>query len=309
MDRIYDVCILGGGPGGYTAALYCARAGFSTLVIEKLSAGGQMADAGMIDNYPGYPDGVDGFELGELMQKGAERFGAETLYDEATALSLGGETKEITTYGGKILARTVVLATGANPRLLGVPGEQEYRGRGVSYCGTCDGQMYAGKTVAVVGGGNTAAGDALLLSRICKKVYLVVRRDVLRAAHSYAASLEAAENVEFLWKSNLREIHGDKTVTGVTVVTAEEGGEVLRELPLDGVFIAVGRVPSSELFREQAACDEAGYLIAGEDCRTNLPGVYAVGDVRAKVVRQIVTATADGANVCDSIQEYLAGLG
>ena len=306
MEHIYDVCIIGGGPGGYTAALYCARAGLKTLVLEKLSAGGQMADAGSIDNYPGYPDGVDGFELGELMQRGAERFGAETVYDEVTAVSLADGTKQITGLSGTYGARTVILATGANPRLLGVPGEQEFRGRGVSYCGTCDGQMYKDKVVAVVGGGNTAAGDALLLSRICKKVYLVVRRDVLRAAHSYAAALEAAENVEILWKSNLRDIHGERAVTGVTVATAGPEGETLRELPLDGVFIAVGRVPESGLFRELVACDEAGYVLAGENCETNVPGVYAVGDVRTKAVRQIVTATADGANACASIEEYLA---
>ena len=303
---LYDVCIVGGGPGGYTAALYCARAGLRTLVLEKLSAGGQMADAGTIDNYPGFPEGIDGFELGERMQQGAERFGAETVYDEVTALELEGPVKRIRTFESVYQAKTVVLAAGATARELGVPGEQRFRGRGVSYCGTCDGQMFQGRSVAVVGGGNTATGDALLLSRICKKVTLIVRRDVLRAARSYAARLEAAENVEILWQSNLLEIHGEQAVTGVTVVTRSETGEIRRELPLDGVFIAVGRIPASGLFRDQVVCDASGYVIAGENCVTNRPGVFAIGDIRTKAVRQIVTAAADGANVCESIQEYLA---
>ena len=302
-QKIYDTVILGGGPGGYTAALYAARAGFDTLLLERLGAGGQMATTPEIDNYPGFPEGVDGFLLAENMKRQAERFGAKTRYAEATRVSLAGEVKRIEAGGEEILSRAVIIATGAEPRALGVAGERELVGRGVSYCAHCDGGFFRGKTVAVVGGGNTAAADALYLSRVAKKVFLVHRRDTLRATRVYHAPLFAAENIEFCWNSTVKEILSDGRVTGLRIADVKTGEA--REIAVDGVFVSVGRVPATELFRGQVTLDEAGYIVAGEDTKTNLAGVFAVGDVREKPLRQIVTATADGAVAVAAVEEYL----
>lgn len=298
---IYDVAVIGGGPGGYTAALYCARSGLSVLVLEKLSPGGQMATTSMVDNYPGFEEGIDGFELGEKMQRGAERFGAETAFVNVTAVDLKNEIKVIDTSKGQVKARAVVLATGASPREIGLPEEASLRGRGVAYCATCDGMMYRNKTVVVVGGGNSAAADALYLSKICKKVYLVHRRDTLRASNVYLEPLKNS-SVEFIWNSQVKQILHDKKVTGVVVENLE--GQ-LTEIPCDGVFAAIGRVPDTELFKGQTELDGQGYIQADESTRTNLPGVFAVGDVRTKPLRQIVTAASDGAVASHFIEEYL----
>ena len=298
---IYDVAVIGGGPGGYTAALYCARSGLSVLVLEKLSPGGQMATTSMVDNYPGFEEGIDGFELGEKMQRGAERFGAETAFVNVTAVDLKNEIKVIDTSKGQVKARAVVLATGASPREIGLPEEASLRGRGVAYCATCDGMMYRNKTVVVVGGGNSAAADALYLSKICKKVYLVHRRDTLRASNVYLEPLKNS-SVEFIWNSQVKQILHDKKVTGVVVENLE--GQ-LTEIPCDGVFAAIGRVPDTELFKGQIELDGQGYIQADESTRTNLPGVFAVGDVRTKPLRQIVTAASDGAVASHFIEEYL----
>lgn len=298
---MYDVAVIGGGPGGYTAALYCARSGLSVLVLEKLSPGGQMATTSMVDNYPGFEEGIDGFELGEKMQRGAERFGAETAFVNVTAVDLKNEIKVIDTSKGQVKARAVVLATGASPREIGLPEEASLRGRGVAYCATCDGMMYRNKTVVVVGGGNSAAADALYLSKICKKVYLVHRRDTLRASNVYLEPLKNS-SVEFIWNSQIKQILHDKKVTGVVVENLE--GQ-LTEIPCDGVFAAIGRVPDTELFKGQTELDGQGYIQADESTRTNLPGVFAVGDVRTKPLRQIVTAASDGAVASHFIEEYL----
>lgn len=298
---MYDVAVIGGGPGGYTAALYCARSGLSVLVLEKLSPGGQMATTSMVDNYPGFEEGIDGFELGEKMQRGAERFGAETAFVNVTAVDLKNEIKVIDTSKGQVKARAVVLATGASPREIGLPEEASLRGRGVAYCATCDGMMYHNKTVVVVGGGNSAAADALYLSKICKKVYLVHRRDTLRASNVYLEPLKNS-SVEFIWNSQVKQILHDKKVTGVVVENLE--GQ-LTEIPCDGVFAAIGRVPDTELFKGQTELDGQGYIQADESTRTNLPGVFAVGDVRTKPLRQIVTAASDGAVASHFIEEYL----
>lgn len=300
----YDVVIIGGGPGGYAAALYCARAGLSTLVLEKLSAGGQMATTTQVDNYPGFDEGIDGFELAEKMQRGAERFGAETAYAEVTALDLAAQPKRITTSAGEVLGQTVVLATGASPRPLGIPDEDALRGRGVSYCATCDGMFFRGKTVVVAGGGNSAAEDALVLSKICKKVYLVHRRDTLRATKSYLAPLEKAQNLEFVWNKQIdRLIAPDGQLTGVGM-TDRVTGEV-STLDADGLFVAIGRIPDTKLIAGQVDLDEQGYIIADETTRTSVPGVFAVGDARTKPLRQIITAAADGATASKFIEEYL----
>ena len=304
MKHIYDMIIIGGGPGGYTAALYAARAGLDVIVLEKLSAGGQMALTSQIDNYPGFEDGIDGFTLGEKMQAGAEKFGAKTEYAEVFSVDLKAVPKIVETSEGTFYGHTVVLATGASPRDLGVSGEKELVGRGVHYCAACDGMFYKGKTVVIIGGGNTAAADAFVLSRIAKKVILVHRRDTLRATKVYHDPLMRAENVDFRWNSTVSEFISDGKVTGVKIKDVNTGEESVVEC--DGVFISVGRKPATELVKYQLELDSGGYVIADESTKTNIPGVYAVGDVRIKKVRQIVTAVADGAVAAHEAEEYLA---
>ena len=304
MSRIYDMIIIGGGPGGYTAALYAAREGLNVLVLEKLSAGGQMALTTQIDNYPGFEEGIDGFTLGEKMQQGAERFGAQTELAEVYSVDLKAEPKILDTSEGTFRARTVVFATGAGPRELGVAREQEMIGRGVNYCAACDGMFYRGKTVVIVGGGNSAAADAMILSRIAKKVILVHRRDTLRATKIYHKPLMEAENVEFQWNSAVAELLGDEKITGVRLRDLKTGEE--KEVACDGVFVSIGRKPASGLAKDQLELDVSGYIVADESTKTSIPGVFAVGDVRTKVLRQIITAAADGAMAAHSAEEYLA---
>ena len=304
-EHIYDMIVVGGGPGGYTAALYAARAGLDTVILEKLSAGGQMALTEQIDNYPGFEDGIDGFSLGEKMKRGTERFGVETKLAEVLSLDLSGTVKKAETSEGPLFARIIVLATGAGPRELGIEGEQELIGKGVNYCAACDGMFYKNKTVVIAGGGNTAAADALILSRICKKVIVVHRRDTLRATKIYHEPLMKAENVEFRWDSEIIELLHDEKVIGIRLRNVKTGEETT--LACDGVFVSIGRKPSSELVKDQVEVDPAGYIIADESTRTNIPGVFAVGDVRTKALRQVVTAVADGATAVHYAEEYLAG--
>ena len=303
--HVYDMLVIGGGPGGYAAALYAARAGLDTVVLEKLSAGGQMALTEQIDNYPGFENGIDGFSLGEKMRKGTERFGVETRLTEVLSLDLSGEIKKAETSEGTVYGRTVVLATGANPRNLGVEGEQELIGRGVNYCAACDGMFYKGKTVVLVGGGNSAAAEALILARVCEKVILVHRRDTLRATKIYHEPLMNTENVEFRWNSTVAELlYGDR-ITGARLRGGPTGEE--SESAGDGVFVSVGRSPATELVKNQVELDDTGYVVADESTRTNIPGVFAVGDVRTKALRQVVTAVADGAVAVHYAEEYLTG--
>ena len=303
-NKIYDMMVIGGGPGGYTAALYAARAGLSVAVVERMSAGGQMALTHQVDNYPGFAQGIEGFLLGLNMQEQAQRFGAETIYADVTELELLQNPKVIKTSAGVFQSRTVALSTGANPRTLGLPREQELTGQGVHYCAACDGMFYKGKAVVLVGGGNSAAADALILSRIAKKVYLVHRRDTLRATKIYHEPLMQAENVEFMWNSTVSELYHDGRMKGVQLKNLVSGE--VKDIECDGMFISVGRSPASALVAGQLELDEGGYIIAGESTATNIPGVYAVGDVRTKRVRQIVTAVADGAVAAHMAEEYLA---
>ena len=304
MEKNFDLVILGGGPGGYTAALYGARAGLKVAGLERLSAGGQMALTHQIDNYPGFPEGIDGYSLAEKMQSQAHRFGAETIYAEVREADLLAEPKKLQTDKDVIFAKAVILATGANPRPLGLPEEKELVNRGVAYCAACDGMFYRGKTVVVVGGGDTAAADTLLLSRICKEVHLVHRRDSLRATKIYHEPIEKAENVVLHWNCTVEKILHEKKVTGIVLKNTKTGEE--ETFACEGVFVSVGRIPNTELFASQLELDNAGYIVAGEDTCTGIPGVYAVGDVRTKALRQVVTAVADGAVAAHHAEEYLS---
>lgn len=303
MNKVYDMLVIGGGPGGYTAALYGARAGLSVAVLEKLSAGGQMALTNQIDNYPGFEDGIDGFTLGEKMQQQAERFGAVTELAEVTSLNLSGEVKTAETSDGTFYGKTVVLATGAGPKHLGLPKERDLTGRGVNYCAACDGMFYKGKTVVVAGGGNSAAADAMALSRIAKKVIIVHRRNALRATKIYHEPLMAAENVEFLWNSAVTELLDNGKLNGVKVRNLVTGEETA--VDCDGLFVSIGRTPATGLVQSQLVLDHGGYVMADESTRASMPGVFAVGDVRTKALRQIVTAVADGAAAAHYAEEYL----
>lgn len=306
MNMIYDIIILGGGPAGYTAALYACRAGFSTLVIEKMAAGGQMTLTSDIDNYPGFETGIDGFTLGMKMQQSAERFGAKTEFDEVLSVDFSNKIKKITTYSGEFLAKAVIIATGANPKELGLENEQSLTGRGIHYCAHCDGRFYKDKTVAVIGGGNSAVSDALYLSRIAKKVYLVHRRDTLKATQVYLKPLKDAENIEFLWNSTLCEVIFDNKVTGAKIKSTVTDN--ISEIEVDGIFISIGRKPATEFLKGILELDDNGYIIADETTKTNIPGVFAVGDVRTKTLRQVVTAVSDGAVAVHFAEEYLSNL-
>lgn len=304
MERIYDMIIIGGGPGGYSAALYAARAGLDTLVLEKMTAGGQMTLTDTIDNYPGFDEGVDGFTLGMKMQAGAQRFGAVTEYGEVISAELEGKIKTVSTAQKSYQAKTVVIATGADPRALDIEGERQLIGRGVHYCAHCDGRFYKNKTVAVVGGGNSAAADALYLSRLAQKVILVHRRDTLRATKIYHEPLLNTPNIEFHWNSKLTGFIVDNRIVGATLTDINTGEE--RSVECNSVFVSIGRRPVTEMFSSQLSLDKNGYIIADESTVTNIDGVFAVGDVRTKELRQVVTAVADGAVAVHFAEEYLA---
>ena len=263
MEKIYDVIILGGGPAGYTAALYASRAGLDTLVIEKLSAGGQMALTGDIENYPGFDEGVDGFTLGVKMQQGAERFGAKTEYSEVTSVDFSERHKKIITDSGEFLSKAVIIATGANPRELGLKDEQSLVGKGVHYCAHCDGRFYKDKTVIVVGGGNSAVSDALYLSRLAKKVYLVHRRDTLRATKIYHEPLMKAENVEFIWNSTVNNFISDTRITGAEIKNVNTGE--ITKIACDGIFISIGRAPATKFLEKSLDNDGEHYSIKPQE--------------------------------------------
>ena len=302
---VYDIIVLGSGPAGLAASVAARGRDKSVLVIGNRWRDSPLAKAERVDNYPGFDQGIDGYALGENMRRGAERFGAKTRITQAKSLALAGAVKQVDTGDGTLLGRTVVLATGAVPRELGVAGEQELAGRGVHYCAACDGMFYRDKTVAVVGGGSSAAEDALLLSRVCSRVILIHRRDTLRAEKVYHAPLSEASNVEFRWNSVVAELLQRDGLRGVRLRNVKTGVE--QTVDCDGVFVSIGRNPASGLARGQLRLDPAGYILADESTRTGLPGVFAVGDVRTKALRQIVTAAADGAVAVHYAQEYLAG--
>lgn len=302
--HIYDMIIIGGGPAGYTAALYAARAGFDTVLLERLCAGGQMTLTGEIDNYPGFEDGIDGFALGMKMQQCAERFGAKTEYDEVLDVDFSEQIKKVKTANGIFCGKTVVISSGANPRELGIKDEEKLIGKGIHYCAHCDGRFYKDKTVVVVGGGNSAAADTLYLSRLAKKVYVVHRRDKLRATKVYQEPLFKTENIEFIWNSTVIHFIADNRVIGVKIENITDG--VITELDCDGVFVSIGRKPVTDFLKKAVNIDDNGYVVADESTKTNVDGVYAIGDVRTKVLRQVVTAVSDGAVAVHYAEEYLS---
>lgn len=334
MPHIYDMVIIGGGPAGYTAALYAVREGFDTIVIEKMSAGGQMALTGDIDNYPGFEMGVDGYTLGTKMQQGAERFGAKTEYADVRSVDFSEIIKKVETTDKTFFGKTVVIASGANPRELGIAKESEFIGKGVHYCAHCDGRFYKDKTVIVIGGGNSAAADALYLSHLAKKVYVVHRRDKLRASKIYHEPLSKTENVEFIWNSALTELITGERLDGETLSSktadrkstdnksvdnkSADGKNLIgvkvkntvtnkiTEIMCDGVFVSIGRKPATDFLKTAVELDKNGYITADESTRTNIDGVFAAGDVRTKALRQIVTAVSDGATAVHYAEQYLA---
>lgn len=300
---MYDLIIIGSGPAGLTASIYAKRAGFDVLVLEKNAmSGGQVLNTYEVDNYPGLP-GISGFDLGMKFRQHAENMEVPFETAQVTGIVKEKDAKAVIVTDGKeekrYEAKTVLIATGASHALLHVPGEERLTGRGVSYCATCDGAFFRGKTVAVVGGGDVAVEDAIFLARICTKVYLIHRRDSLRAAQSLQDAMFQYSNVEVIWDSVVEEICGQEQVESLKLRNLKQETEWTIET--DGVFIAVGIRPNSESFREIVACDEAGYIIAGEDCTTQTEGIFAAGDVRTKSLRQIVTAVADGANAITAI--------
>lgn len=303
MEEIYDLVILGAGPAGISAAIYATRSKLNTLWLEKkFVQGGQIVDTYEVDNYPGLP-GITGLDLGEAMVKHAEKLGIKPKREPVLSIEEEGGLKVIRTKKNRYMAKAVILACGAAHRQLGIPGEEELSGMGVSYCATCDGAFFQDGTVAVVGGGNVAAEDAILLSRTCKKVYLVHRRDELRADKVLQDRLFKCANVEMVWDSVPTVIEGSDKVEDIKVRNVKTDEE--KAIAVDGVFIAVGILPNTEKFKGLVDLDESGYIIAGEDCVTSTPGIFAAGDIRTKNLRQVVTAVADGANAVISAEKIL----
>ena len=304
MSDIYDLAILGGGPAGITAAIYASRGRLNTIWIDKnFVPGGQITATYEVDNYPGMP-GISGMDLGEAFGEHARKLGLEPRREKILSLeNISGDIKTIHTKKNEYQARTIILAFGAEHRKLDIPGEDDLGGLGVSYCATCDGAFYKDRTAVVVGGGNAAAEDAVFLSGLCKKVYLVHRRDELRADKAIQEKVFGCENIEMVWESIPLEILGQDEVTGIKIRNVKTGEE--RELDTDGVFIAVGIVPNTTFVEDQLELDENGYICAGEEGITSAAGVFAAGDIRTKALRQVVTAVSDGANTVASVQKYL----
>ncbi len=306
MENLYDVIVIGSGPAGLTAGIYGRRAGLSTLVIEgNYIQGGQILNTYEVDNYPGLP-GIGGMDLADKMKDHMMAQGTDILRARVTGITVEGDVKVVHTPKEEVRGKTVILAAGAVHRKLGVPGEEEFTGRGVSYCATCDGAFFRDKTVAVIGGGDVAVEDAIFLARACKKVYMIHRRDELRAAKSLQEALFHTPQVEMCWNKTVSEIGGEQQVQWITV-NSTTGEESVR-LDVDGVFVAVGITPDTEFVKDLVQLDKGGYIVAGEDGKTSVPGIYAAGDIRTKPLRQIITAAADGANCITSVEEYLREL-
>lgn len=300
---MYDVIIIGSGPAGLTAAIYGQRAKLNVLMIEKQPmSGGQILNTYEVDNYPGLP-GIGGFDLGTKLRAHADALGMQVVTGDVVSVDFSGKVKQVVTGDGTYESRTVIIATGAQYRKLGVPGEDTLRGMGVSYCATCDGAFFRGKETAVIGGGDVALEDALFLARACSKVYLIHRRDEFRGAKVLQERVFQTPNIEVIWDTVAESINGTEKVESLLLYNRKK--EEHTTLMVSGVFIAVGIQPNSELFRDQVAMDEGAYLIAGEECKTDCDGIFAAGDVRTKQLRQVITAASDGANAITSVERYL----
>lgn len=303
LDQVLDIVVIGAGPAGMAAGIYAKRAGLSSIILEKTGiSGGQVLSTYEVDNYPGLPM-KSGFELSEEFRMHAERLGVSIKAATVDKITEQGNLKRVITDEGDYLTRAVIVATGADHARLGVPGEEELAGMGVSYCATCDGAFFRGRTVAVIGGGDVAVEDAIFLARGCEKVYLIHRRDELRAAKILQESLKKLPNVEILWDSELKEIHGEDQVDEILVYNKKT--QQSETLSVSGVFMAVGTIPNTGFIKDVVETDEKGYVVADETCATSVCGIYAAGDVRTKQLRQIITAASDGANAVTAIEQYL----
>lgn len=302
-----DVAIIGAGPAGLTAAIYASRAGMKTLIFEQMAPGGQITSTHKLENYPGFPGGIAGSDFSLALKEQAESFGAELRSEKILRMELAGQPKSIISSQGEYEAKTVILALGASPRKLGIAGEEEYTGNGVSYCATCDGAFFRGMEVCVVGGGDTALEDAIYLANLAKKVSVIHRRDTFRAQHVLVERARAKENIEFILDTVPVKIEGSMDLESILLKNAKTGEE--RSLPIAGCFVAIGHEPDTRLVEGQVYLDSQGYIIAGENTLTNVPGVFAAGDVRTKTLRQVVTAVSDGAVAQQAAQEYLLEMG
>ncbi len=299
----YDVIIVGAGPAGLSAAIYSARGGLKTAIFEKAMVGGQINVTDEVENYPGFEEPLSGFDLTEKMHKQAERFGADFIEEEITAIGLEGLCKIVETVENKYRAKSVIICTGAHPRRLNVPGEEQFTGRGVSYCATCDGALYRDKVVAVVGGGDSAIEEGIFLTRFAKKVYVIHRRDSLRAQKIIQERAFKNPKMEFLWDTVVQEIRGENKVQELEIYNRKTNQ--VSHLPVDGIFIYVGILPNNELLESRLQLDNAGFAITDENMHTNIPGIYAAGDIRHTVLRQVVTATSDGAIAAWSAEKWI----
>ncbi len=302
-ENIYDVVIIGSGPSGLAAAIYAERAKLKTITIEKqYMSGGQVLNTYEVDNYPGLPE-INGFDMGQKFRQHAEKLGSQFIKDEVLELEIMDDIKKVHCKKNEFLTKTVIIATGAQHRLLEVKGEKEFYGKGVSYCATCDGAFYKERTVAVIGGGDVALEDAIFLSRICKKVYLIHRRDEFRGVKILQEKVFSISNIEVIWDTVVDEIYGENEVQGINVSNVKNNEK--KEIEVDGIFVAIGIVPNSHIFEKHLQLDDGNYIVATEDCKTSVEGVFVAGDVRTKALRQIVTAVSDGANAITSIEKYL----
>lgn len=301
---MYDVIIIGGGPAGFTAALYCARAKLSTLLLEKMFSGGQMATTGSMENYPGFEEPISGFDLAMRMENQARKFGVIIKNEDVIDLTLDSTVKAVKTKNNIYMCKAVILCMGASPKKLGLESERRLASRGVSYCATCDGAFFSNKDVAVIGGGDTAAEDALYLSRICRKVYIVHRRDSLRATRITQQAIFNTKNIEIIWNSVVEDILGEEVVEGIVIKNLKTGE--ISAINLDGVFIAIGHEPNTELVKGKIELNSRGYIVTDEGMQTNMFGVYAAGDIREKPLRQVITAASDGAVAAYMAEKYIS---